>query len=422
MRLKRNRLCQPVGKLGVVLCALPGLFFCTAGNASSDAPALSPSGLVNAASRSGGSVAPGEIVVLFPSNVGPRVMEGAQIDMDGKVPTLLGETRVWFDGIAAPITYSAAGQVGAVVPYAVANHETTKVVVEYQGLRSAPVELPVAGSAPALFTLDSSGQGQAAMLNETGCCNSGRNPAKRGHISALYATGAGQTSPPGIDGSVAAFDRTADYPVPVLPVQVTVGGQAAEIIYAGAAPHAVAGLLQVNFRVPGNAPIGDAVPLVLSVGGFPSRDGVTMAVRSTVERVLIVDTDGVARNSLRKVLSGAGYAVSVARNGGEAMARSEDQPIDLVLCSLSIAESERLEAIGMMLRARPQIKIAAIAGVLDPASRRAADLFGAQLVLTRGMPSKTVLQGVRELLRPRPVPYVADERPPMFPLTPAIPR
>jgi uncharacterized protein (TIGR03437 family) len=63
------------------------------------------------------------------------------------------------------------------------------------------------------------------MLNEKGCCNSAGNPAVRGAFAALYATGAGQTTPSGIDGAMAAFDRAADYPVPVLPVRVTVGGR-----------------------------------------------------------------------------------------------------------------------------------------------------------------------------------------------------
>jgi uncharacterized protein (TIGR03437 family) len=95
----------------------------------------------------------------------------------------------------------------------------------------------------------------------------------------LYATGEGETIPPGIDGSISVYPRIADYPVPKLPVQVTVGGEPAGIIYAGEAPHMAKGSLQVNFRVPANAPLGDAVPVVLTVGSSRSRDGVTMAVR-----------------------------------------------------------------------------------------------------------------------------------------------
>jgi uncharacterized protein (TIGR03437 family) len=381
----------------------------SAASKGDDRPALSVGAIVNAADHSGGRVAPGEIVMLSASNAGPAVLEGAQLDSAGRTTTLLGETRVWFDDIAAPMVYSVTGQIGAVVPYAVANRKTTQVAVEYQGVRSPAVEVRVVNSAPALFTLDSSGKGQAGMLNEKGCCNSARNPAARGSIAALYATGAGQTNPPGIDGSVPPTGRMADYPVPALPVRVTVGGRPAEILYAGAAPHAVAGLVQVNFRVPADAPIGGAIPLVLTVGDSSSPDGVTMAVRSREQRILVAGDIPQVRNWLARVLAGAGYEVSVTRDGREALERSNENPVDLVICSLTMPETERRELVRTMLAARPQLKVVATAGALGPRTLRAADLLGAQAVLTKPMSSKVVVQRVRELLSPRAVPYVMEE-------------
>src|SRR5215472_10824678 len=108
-----------------------------------------PVKLVNAADHIGGKVSPGEIVVLNLPDVGPAALEGAQLDESGKVTTLLGETRVWFDGIAAPMAYTVAGEVGAVVPYEVADRKSTEVVVEYRGRRSPALKLPVVESAPA---------------------------------------------------------------------------------------------------------------------------------------------------------------------------------------------------------------------------------------------------------------------------------
>ena len=133
------------------------LFLCVALHAASDGPVMSARDVVNAADYSGGRVAPGEIVVLYPRNAGPAVLAGAQLDSDGRAATMLAETRVWFDGIATPLAYAANGQVCAVVPYEVAGRKTTQVVVEYQGVRSPAVDLAVVPSAPALFTLDSSG-------------------------------------------------------------------------------------------------------------------------------------------------------------------------------------------------------------------------------------------------------------------------
>ena len=364
-----------------------------------ESPVLLPAGVVNAADHSGGRLAPGEIIVLYPSNAGPAVLAGAQLDGKGRVTTSLAETRVLFDGMPAPLSYSVKGEVGAVVPYEVSNKKVTEVVVEYQGLRSAPVTLPVVDSAPALFTLDSTGKGQAGMLNAAGCCNSPRNPAARGSIVALYATGEGNTKPSGVTGSVSAYRRIADYPVPRRLVRVFVGGLPAEIIYAGEAPHAVAGLLQVNFRVPLNAPIGDAVPLVLMIGNTRSPDGVTMAVRSSVQRILVLDSDLARRAWVSRVLRGAGYQVSP----------SSDAPVDLVVAGLSMAQD--LEAIRL---AQPRVRVIAVASTLDSATLRSADLVGAQAVVTRPLSAQLLLRRVRQLLRSRPVPYVGDEERPAF--------
>ena len=390
---------------GLVVC----LWLCL-GLQAADAPELLPNNIVNAADHTAGRVSPGEIVVLYPSNVGPAVLAGAQLGNDGRATTLLGETRVLFDGVAAPMTYTVRGEVGAVVPYEVANKNTTEVVVEYQGVRSRPVTVAVVDSVPALFTLDQTGVGQAAMLNETGCCNSARNPARRGSIASIYATGDGETSPPSISGRISAFDRLGDYPSPRQPVQVSVSGEAAQIVYAGAAPHAVAGLLQVNFRVPVDATLGDAVPIVLSIGNTRSRDGVTMAIRSTVQQVLLVAprvTDG---NRLRQMLAGAGYEVWEASNGAEAEQLGKQHPIDLVIVSLGLPEQERAAIRGLRTE-RPQVRIMATAGMLGSDALREADLLGAQAVITQGMASQQVLGRVRELLRPRPARYFADERP-----------
>lgn len=365
----------------------------------------------NAADHSRGKIAPGEIVRLLAPNAGPAVLLGAQLDNQGIVTTLLADTRVWFDGFAAPLAYSVTGDVTAVVPYELAGKTTAEIVVEYQGKRSPPSTVSVVESAPALFTLDSTGKGQAAMLNETGCCNSRHDPAARSSVAVLYATGEGQTTPPGITGSVTIHDRIADYPVPQLPVRVTVGGHPAEIVYAGDAPNAVAGLFQINFRVPADAPIGDAVPLSISVGGAQSPDGVTMAIRSSVKRILVADPDPAARAWFKGVLTSAAYDVSLASSSADAVQQARQHPIDLVIFSLAIPEQQRLEAIRTLRSEWSQINVIAVAtaSVLGPATLRAADILGAQAVFTKPTTAQSVLQRVRDLLRSRPTPYTANE-------------
>jgi len=90
----------------------------------------------------------------------------------------------------------------------------------------------VAAAAPALFTLNSSGTGQAAAYNQDGsyAVNGPGSPIKIGSSILLYLTGAGQTNPSGADGQIA----TAPLAAPVLPVTATVGGVAAPVTYKGA--------------------------------------------------------------------------------------------------------------------------------------------------------------------------------------------
>ena len=62
-------------------------------------------------------------------------------------------------------------------------------------------------------------------------------------------------------------------------VSVTVGGLPAETLYAGTAPGLLAGLLQLNVRIPEGAPSGSAVPVALTIGNATSQPGVTVALR-----------------------------------------------------------------------------------------------------------------------------------------------
>ena len=179
---------------------------------AADVPRLNAARIVSAADHRGGRVSPGEIVVLYPDNVGPLVLFGQQFDARGLVSTSLSGTRVWFDEFAAPLAYTTRGEVAAVVPYELAGRASTEVAVEYQGVRSEAVTLPVAASNPSLFTQNRMGTGEAGVLNDTGCCNSPSNPAVRGTLATVYATGEGLLRGRVATGSVSAYRTAADYP------------------------------------------------------------------------------------------------------------------------------------------------------------------------------------------------------------------
>ena len=236
-------------------------------------PQFTAAGVANAGSYATGVVAPGEIVSIFGSGLGPDAPVSLTLNNAGLVSNAVAGTRVLFDGIPAPIVFTSSKQVNVVVPYSVAG--TTSVQTEFLGVRSSAVPIRVAASVPGILTANGSGTGQGAILNQDFSVNSASNPASKGSIVMIYATGEGQTNPGGVDGKVAA---AVPFPAPLLPVSATIDNVTADVRYAGAAPNLVAGVLQVNVRIPANAASGN-LPVVLQVGTASSRTGVTVAVQ-----------------------------------------------------------------------------------------------------------------------------------------------
>ena len=230
--------------------------------------------VVNAASQMPGAVAPGEIVTIYGFGVGPSQTAGFTLDSSGNAATMLNGAEVLFDGRPAPLIYGSAGQVNAVVPYEVAQVISTRIEVVSSGTKSQAWGVTVTAAAPAILTTSGSGTGQGAVLNQDNSVNGASNPAARGSVIQIFATGEGQTSPPGVTGSITQSSKT-----PVLPVTVTIGGMDAAVQYAGSAPGDVAGLLQVNAKVPAGVTPGASVPITLTVGGVRSPDGVTIGVQ-----------------------------------------------------------------------------------------------------------------------------------------------
>jgi trimeric autotransporter adhesin len=113
------------------------------------------------------------------------------------------------------------------------------------------------------------------VLNQDNSVNSSANPAPRGTVVQIFATGEGQTLPPGVTGSM----TQSNLKKPVLPVCVMIGGVDAPLLYAGSAPDAIAGLLQINAVVPQTVSPGPAIPISIMIGDLVSPNGVTIAVQ-----------------------------------------------------------------------------------------------------------------------------------------------
>jgi uncharacterized protein (TIGR03437 family) len=240
-------------------------------------PTVAASGIVNAATGLPGAVSPGQLITITGRDFGPDRAISAVPDSNGLIGTTLSETRVLFNGAAAPILNVSANQVSVVVPSTLSASSTAQVVVEYRGRPSQPVSLGIGTAAPGIFTANSSGLGQAAALNEDFSSNAPATPAARGTVIILYATGVGPLNPPVPDGRVTPAGTAL--PVASLPIAVDFNGVPGEVIFAGSAPGLISSVIQINVRVPQGSPVGEAVPVKLNVATAESRSGVTVAIR-----------------------------------------------------------------------------------------------------------------------------------------------
>ena len=116
------------------------------------------------------------------------------------------------------------------------------------------------------------GNKRAVVQNDDYSLNDASTGARAGSYVVAYFTGTGRLDNPVPTGGPAGSDPLSR---PLGSVSVTVGGQSAEIAFAGMTPGFV-GLAQLNFKVPTLAP-GD-YPLVVTINGEKSNAG-TMTVK-----------------------------------------------------------------------------------------------------------------------------------------------
>lgn len=238
---------------------------------------------VEAASYSA-TVAPGEIVALF----GTELIAGDGIAVADSLPLprSLQSVSVYINGVASPLYFTSKNQINFQIPYATAAGLASVVVLRDDGVASYG-SVTVADAAPAFFTADASGKGQAAAQNSDFSPNGDpmtspqTKRARKGDYVVLYGTGAGaqfvnasNNQPLTVkDGEAASSSPLAA--TTTLPT-ATVGGKSATVYFSGLAPGFV-GLWQLNVQVPADAPSGASAEIVISFGG-KTANRVTIAV------------------------------------------------------------------------------------------------------------------------------------------------
>ena len=215
-------------------------------------PAISPNGIVNAASYTS-AVAPGSVAAVlgtFPVNapaIGgmplPATLSGLSMQFDGAYP--------------APLFFVSGPQADIQIPWDLPWQTQTTLTAAANSQTSAPQPVDLVAFAPGIFTIDGT---QGAIQDASHRIVDGSNPAMAGTaVVSIFCTGLG--------GSPS---------VTALPA-VTIGGAPAQVISAGLVP-GLAGIQQVNAAVPAGAQTGDAVPVTISMGGFTSNT-VAMTVK-----------------------------------------------------------------------------------------------------------------------------------------------
>ena len=217
----------------------------------SDAKTFPLACVVNAALYKPAPIAPGELVTLFGSGLGPAQGIQTQATLTEPYPTEAGGVEVTFDDRPAPLLWVQDGQINAVAPWSLTPGAATQICVSNNAVKTNCMTLPVEQTAPAVFTVDGF---YARAINEDGSMNSTEHPAPNGSLVTVFATGLGPLAPSLADGVLAS----APFPNNVLPVTVTgfetsfAGGADFtdfDISYAGPAPYMVAGVSQISFRV-----------------------------------------------------------------------------------------------------------------------------------------------------------------------------
>lgn len=236
------------------------------------APASRTECAVSAATYRSGTITPGMAVTLFGSGMGPATGVIASLE-NGKVPTSVAGVRVLFNGVPAPLLFVREDQINAIVPLALSGPAAAQIRVENQGTAMAPLTVNVKASDPGLFRIGSTEFG--AILNQDNTLNTPDNAAARGSIVTFWTTGMGPFEASYEDGSIIGANAT-----PLrLPVKVSFFGADGQILYAGASPDMVAGIAQLNVRIPANARIGSRVPITISVGETSVQDVGYVSIR-----------------------------------------------------------------------------------------------------------------------------------------------
>lgn len=221
-----------------------------------NAASFLPPGLPNAA------LARGSMFSIFGRDLGPAAPQ--QVSAFPLQETFAGVSVELSQGAAkvrALPVYVSAGQLNVILP-SNAPLGLASLRVTYNGQVSNPIPVEVTAASVGLFSVNGGGFGPGIVQNYVSPAsqpiNSFSQTARPGQVSILWGTGIGAAPFP---DSVAPMPQTLDGSI-----ELYIGGKKAAIAYAGRTP-CCAAIDQIVFTVPGDAPAGCYVPVVVRSGG-----------------------------------------------------------------------------------------------------------------------------------------------------------
>ena len=201
--------------------------------------------IFNAATSAEGPVAAGMLATLRGEGFGPAEPASGSPGANGW-PKLLGDVDVYIDGEAAPLLYVSAKQINFQIPASVAGKTQVTIEVYHQKVLRARSSARVAVAAPGVFP---------QIVMEDGSINSSTNPAARGSIVLLFATGMGTA--------------------PLNTLDIKIGTMPGQILWAGPAP-GLPGITQINLRLPSGFFSAGGQPVNLKIGSFSAPAGLSV--------------------------------------------------------------------------------------------------------------------------------------------------
>jgi uncharacterized protein (TIGR03437 family) len=235
-------------------------------------------GVVNRSSFRSGAIAPGSDILIYGANLGPETVQYAPSGQ--ALPTNLGGVQVMLNGSPIPLKAVSAIGVEAIVPTNVPVGSTAAIQVMVSTAASNTTNPAVQTTSPGLFSQGRVGDGNLASwaivkaVDQSYRLITSQNPAVKGSIVTVYATGLGPTEPSLPAGQVPP--NTPLYATKT-PTTASIGGMVAPVLFAGLAP-GLPGVYQLNIQVPEEVNSGYQVILIWNGGGV-SQDGLSIPIR-----------------------------------------------------------------------------------------------------------------------------------------------